>query len=69
MKKTELVRSLRDSGFKKIREGGGHEIWFKAGYGIILVARHSKDIPTGTLSSILKRAGIDINPVKSKRSK
>lgn len=58
MKKSELIRMLRGNGFRKIREGASHEVWAKEGYEIILVPRHSKDIPTGTLESILKKAGI-----------
>ena len=58
MKKVELERLLKSSGFNKVREGGAHEIWGKEGFPNIPIPRHAGDIPKGTLSSILKVANI-----------
>lgn len=58
MKPKELIKLLGKSGFVFVRQSGSHAIYRKAGYKIIVVPIHSKDIPTGTLNSILKDAGL-----------
>lgn len=58
MTKRELEKMLRKAGFKK-RSGGKHDIWLKESFPPIPVPRHKKDIPTGTVKSILKTAGLE----------
>lgn len=60
MKARELIRLLTDHGFVFVRQSGGHAIYKKPGNKIIIVPIHSKDIPKGTLMSILKDAGIEL---------
>ncbi|MCD4774037.1 MAG: type II toxin-antitoxin system HicA family toxin [Bacteroidales bacterium] len=58
MKPRELIKILEKNGFIFIRQSGSHAIFKKTGNVIIVVPIHSKDIPKGTLSSILKDAGL-----------
>jgi len=58
MKPKELVKLLEKEGFVFVRQTGSHAIFRKTGFKIIVVPIHSKDIPTGTLKSILKDAGL-----------
>jgi mRNA interferase HicA len=58
MKPKELIRLLQDEGFVFVRQTGSHAIFKKVGYKNAIVPIHSKDIPTGTLHSILKDAGL-----------
>jgi predicted RNA binding protein YcfA (HicA-like mRNA interferase family) len=59
MTKQELEKLLKENGFEK-KSGGRHDIWKKAGFPPIPVARHKGDIPKGTASKILKNACIKI---------
>jgi len=56
MKPKELIKLLENEGFVFVRQSGSHAIYRKTGNKIIVVPIHGKDIPTGTLSSILKDA-------------
>jgi predicted RNA binding protein YcfA (HicA-like mRNA interferase family) len=58
MKPKELIKLLEKHGFVFVRQSGSHAIYRKTGQKIIVVPIHSKDIPTGTLNSILKDADI-----------
>jgi predicted RNA binding protein YcfA (HicA-like mRNA interferase family) len=58
MKPRELIKLLEKADFVFVRQSGSHAIYKKPGYKIIVVPIHSKDIPTGTLNSILKDAGL-----------
>jgi predicted RNA binding protein YcfA (HicA-like mRNA interferase family) len=58
MKGKELVKLLKRNGWKLDRIHGSHYIMEKEGK-IVSVPVHSKDMPTGTLISILKKAGIN----------
>ena len=58
MKPRELIKLLESNDFVFVRQSGSHAIYRKAGHKIIVVPVHSKDIPTGTLNSILKDAGL-----------
>lgn len=58
MKPRELIKLLEANDFIFIRQSGSHAIYKKTGNKIIVVPIHSKDIPTGTLNSILKDAGL-----------
>ncbi len=57
MTKTEIEKLLKKHGFK-MNAGSRHDIWKKAGFPPIPVARHKGDIPKGTANKILKEAGI-----------
>lgn len=57
MTKREIEKLLKEAGFIK-KAGGKHDLWSKPGFCIIPVPRHRGDIPTGTVKSILKAAGI-----------
>ncbi|MEK6782913.1 MAG: type II toxin-antitoxin system HicA family toxin [Bacteroidota bacterium] len=60
MKPKELIKLLEKEGFVFTRQSGSHAIYRKSGFKIAIVPIHSKDIPTGTLKSILKDSGINI---------
>ncbi|MGE0772215.1 MAG: type II toxin-antitoxin system HicA family toxin [Cyclobacteriaceae bacterium] len=54
MKPKELFSLLEKEGFVFVRQSGSHAIYSKSGHRIIVVPMHSRDIPTGTLSSIFE---------------
>ena len=58
---SELVRRLKANGFQPVREKGSIRYYERDGWPrLIRVDYHgSKQVPTGTLHSILKAAGID----------
>ncbi len=60
MKFSELVRLLEKNGFRVIKEKGSIRYYGKANWDkLIRVDFHgAKEVPTGTLHSILKAAGI-----------
>ena len=58
MKPKELIKVLGKEGFVFVQQSGSHAIYRKHGFKIIVVPIHSKDIPTGTLNSILRDAGV-----------
>ena len=56
MKKSELIKLLKDAGCVLERNGKKHDIWKNPKTGCITsVPRHAKEVPTGTANSILKR--------------
>jgi len=58
MKPRELISLLEKEGFVFVRQSGSHAIYRKTGSKIIVIPIHSKDIPKGTLNSILRDAGL-----------
>lgn len=61
MKWNELIKKLKNAGWRKLRNGkGSHEIWQNAdGTKEIVIAVHgAKEIGPGLESSILKQAGL-----------
>lgn len=58
----EVARKLRTFGYAYVRQGkGSHEVWRHTNSGlVIIVPHHSRDMPEGTLRSILREAGIDV---------
>lgn len=62
MKFSELVRILRKSGFRIVKEKGSIRYYGKPGFNhLIRVDYHgAKEVPTGTCHSILKAAGIKL---------
>jgi predicted RNA binding protein YcfA (HicA-like mRNA interferase family) len=56
----DIVRILKEKGFVLDRSRGSHQIWLHpVSRKRAVVPMHNKDIPIGTLSSILRQAGID----------
>ena len=59
MKTSELIKLLKQAGFKKSGEGGNHTEFLNPTTGKkIYVWRHKKEVPTGTANKILKDAGL-----------
>ena len=58
----QLIKLLEDRGFVLDRVKGSHHIYLHPATGrLAIVPLHKQDLPTGTLLSILKQAGIDRN--------
>jgi predicted RNA binding protein YcfA (HicA-like mRNA interferase family) len=58
----ELIRILLRNGFILDRSRGSHQIYYHPETRKrAIIPMHSKDLPTGTLLTILKQAGIDKN--------
>ncbi|MHC1731060.1 MAG: type II toxin-antitoxin system HicA family toxin [Bacteroidales bacterium] len=56
----DLVRILKKKGFVLDRSRGSHQIWLHpVSRKRAVVPMHKKDLPAGTLYSILKQAGIN----------
>jgi predicted RNA binding protein YcfA (HicA-like mRNA interferase family) len=56
----ELIQLLQRKGFVFDRASGSHQIYMLPdGSKRVIVPMHNKDLPRGTLHSILKQAGID----------
>ena len=56
----EIVIALKKSGFEFYRQAAGsHEIWYNPQTNrYTTIPNHTGDMPEGTLSAILKQAGI-----------
>ena len=59
----EVARKLRLFGYGFVRQGAGsHEVWRHVDTGLVIILpHHSRDMPEGTLRSILREAGIDVD--------
>lgn len=58
----KIIKLLLQKGFVFDRASGSHQIFMLPnGNKRIVVPMHNKDLPKGTLVSILKQAGIDKN--------
>jgi predicted RNA binding protein YcfA (HicA-like mRNA interferase family) len=56
---TDVIRLLKADGWILVRTKGSHQHFKHTGKpGIVTVPHPKKDIPTGTLKSIAKQAGI-----------
>jgi predicted RNA binding protein YcfA (HicA-like mRNA interferase family) len=56
----EIIRLLEKNGFVFDRASGSHQVYMLPdGSKRVIVPLHNKDLPKGTLHSILKQAGID----------
>jgi len=61
----EIIRMLKDAGYQLVRvKGSHHHFRHPDKAGTITVPHPKKDMPTGTVKSILKSAGI--NRVRAK---
>lgn len=58
---SELEKKLRSAGCRIEREGSNHIIWYSPITGESFPVGHhkTKEVPRGTLKSILRAAGID----------
>lgn len=62
MKSQDLVRLLESHGFTKSRQKGSHLVMInEANNRQVVVYMHSRPLKKGTVHTILKRAGVDIN--------
>ena len=61
MKYSELKKLLKKAGCSIVSEGANHEIWKSPRTGKqFTVSRHkTQEVPTGTLRSIMKAAGLE----------
>lgn len=56
----DILRILQKRGFLLDRSSGSHQIWLHPlSRKRVIIPMHNKDLPTGTLYSILKQAGIN----------
>lgn len=59
MNSKELIRMLEDDGWKEVRVTGSHHHFKHTEKPVLLTVPHpKKDLPTGTVKSILKKAGL-----------
>ncbi len=59
MKPKEVEKILTKNGWQPVRQVGSHKMFKKENNpNTIAVPFHNKDIPIGTLNSILKQAGL-----------
>ena len=57
----EVVKVLRKHGFVLVAQSGSHQKWRHENSRQVIVAMHgSKPIPIGTLKSIIKGSGLDV---------
>ena len=54
----QTVRALEKLGFSQVRQRGSHVVMRKGGHGTV-VPMH-REIDTGTLSAIIKQAGVTV---------
>lgn len=60
----EIIKILQKNGFILDRVSGSHHIYMLPDRSKrVVVAMHNKDLPIGTLLSILKQAGIEKNEI------
>lgn len=59
MNSTKLIRLLEEDGWKQVRVSGSHH-HFKhlVKPGLVTVPHPKKDLPAGTVNSVLKQAGL-----------
>ena len=57
MKDKDLLKLLKQNGWKVVRVKGSHHVMQKEDE-IEVVPVHGKDVPTGLLNKILKRTGL-----------
>ena len=60
LKPRQVEKVLLSNGFVIKRQTGSHRIYFKLKKSdLVIVPFHSKDIPRGTLRSIIKKSGLE----------
>jgi len=58
MSSKEIIRVLKQNGFKYISQKGSHKKFKKDGK-IVIVPDPKKEIPRGTFASIVRQSGLD----------
>jgi len=60
MKLNSLLKILKEDGWQEVRQKGSHKVFkHPTKKGTVTVPYHGdRDVPTGTLNSILKQAGL-----------
>lgn len=59
MNSTKLIRMLKEDGWKNVRtKGSHHHFKHPTKSGLVTVPHPEKDLPIGTVNSILKQAGL-----------
>ena len=59
---TQVERVLRRAGFLFHQSRGSHRYYWHAGRGVMVtVAFHARDLKRGTLTSIIKQAGLTVD--------
>ncbi|PRX34571.1 putative RNA binding protein YcfA (HicA-like mRNA interferase family) [Paraburkholderia sp. BL18I3N2] len=59
MKSAEVVKLIQMAGWQLVRISGGHHHFRHAARtGLVTIPHPKKDLPPGTLNSILKQAGL-----------
>ena len=59
MNSTEVIRMLEADGWQQVRVKGSHHHFKNPSKpGLVTVPHPKKDLPTGTVNSILKQAGL-----------
>ena len=58
MRDKDLLKLLQSNGWELVRINGSHHVMQKDGQTEV-VPVHGKDVPTGLLNKILKRAGLN----------
>lgn len=66
LKSREVLSILFSLGFEKLRTSGSH-IRLRKGNNLVTVPYHTRDIPVGTLRSIIRQAGLTVEEFLSKR--
>lgn len=56
----DVLRRLLRAGFVEVRQTGSHKVLRHPDGRQTYVAMHAGDVPTGTLRSILKQAGLSL---------
>ena len=56
----EIIKILNENGFKLVSQRGSHKKFRKANR-IVIVPDPRKEIPRGTLASIIRQSGLDKN--------
>jgi predicted RNA binding protein YcfA (HicA-like mRNA interferase family) len=64
-KPREVLSKLQRAGFKVKRQSGSHAVLRHPDGRQTYVAMHTKDLPEGTLRSILKQAGVAFEAFKA----
>ena len=62
MKSRDVIKRLKDAGWKKRSVKGSHHKYENPEGKILVVPHPKKDLPTGTLQAIFKQAGLKWRP-------
>jgi len=63
LKSKDVIRALEKAGFHQARQKGSH-VQLKKGNLLVTVPTHTKELPLGTLRSILRQARMSVEELK-----